>query len=159
MLIFSRFPFEPSDKTSIGVIGDYIGGFTQLPQLDPLSYYDTSILNDETVFDSVCASLWTTNMESRRVIVRTILNLYYGNDVVFLVDDNIEYYAYLSEVLAKYIQDMYGYISCKVREPEDTSCLVEGTFSDAGLMRIEMDLKWYKAAFGSEDLPDDPPDD
>lgn len=158
MLIFSRFPYCTKETTVIISLGSFLEGYLVIPQLDPINYNPPGFAVREEDFDNACFRLWNTIPEGRREIIRIMINLYHGNDVVFLVDERLEYSVNLAETMMKYIQDIYGYRSNVLRTPEDIDTLVEGDFSELGLIKFDMDLEWYRANFGWKDLPNDPPE-
>ena len=108
MLIFSRFPYSPSENTVIISLGSFIEGYLTIPQLDPINYNPPGFAVDEKTFDDICCDLWNNNPESKRAFIRIMVNLHHGNDVVFLVDERLEYSVNLAETMAKYIQESYG---------------------------------------------------
>ena len=83
--------------------------------------YANYIINTDTVFFD---------------FMMIIYNLYQGNDVFILVDDNL---ADLNESLFKFIQQRYGYNACRINSLEDLLYVENTDFSREGLCNLDID--------------------
>ena len=164
MIAFSQIPFVRGgmeEQTKIYNLASYIEGFERTPQLDPLSYCFPIVVTDENEqqFDSFCANLWRTNPTANRTLVRIMIDVYNGMDVILLFTEKVTFAVHLVESLSKYIQELYGIIVNRINTVDDIPYIKESVFSIEGVQLLDLELNSYRMTYGYRDLPNDPPED
>lgn len=161
MICFSQIPFTRDNTTKIYNLASYIEGFERIPYIDPSFYCYPLIVTDqnEREFDEFCAQLWRSNPDSNRALLRIMIDVYNGVDVIILFTDRIPYAVNLIESLSKYIQEIYGVIPNRVNTVDDIPYVTESVFSIEGVQIIDEEIERYRMLYGFKDLPNDPPEE
>ena len=80
-------------------------------------------------------------------MMKVIMDIYNGNNVFILIDDNESFYnewnTTLAESFMKFIQQRYGIVGCKVETNEDVGTANQVEFTDYGLMNLDDDKERF----------------
>ena len=93
-------------------------------------------------FDIIYADYIISNDNVFYEFMKIIMAIYYGLDVVILVD-RMELHEYVNESLMKFIQQRYGIITNNINEMSDWENVEECDFSLQGLFNMDQDKERF----------------
>jgi hypothetical protein len=100
---------------------------------------------DEFAFDTSYAQFIKTNDFAFLDLMKIMVPIYKGEDVLVLTDTSIPIYEILTESLVKFIDTFYGFIPSVVKELEDFECVRDSSFTAQGILNLDSDRIRYVA--------------
>lgn len=127
----------------------YIEGIQRiylLPPDDISSYYA-----DEKTFDLLYADFIFKNDFSFMELMKIIIPIYEGKDVVLLISESLEN---ITESLLKFINGRYGIIPSIVTDEEDLDMITESNFTLNGLYNLDQDKNRFSRLYAMTNIND-----
>ena len=93
---------------------------------------------DVYVFNTIFA-----NERLFAIFLQMVNDVFNGNDIYIMIDDNVELKIALSESVIRIIQQRYGLEYSIVNTPEDFECVEETKFSFIGIQIFDQDNKRF----------------
>ena len=127
----------------------YIEGIERIYLLPPddISHYYA----DEKTFDLLYADFIFKNDFSFMELMKIIIPIYEGKDVVLLISESLEN---ITESLLKFINGRYGIIPSIVTDEEDLDMITESNFTLNGLYNLDQDKNRFSRLYAMTNIND-----